>query len=35
MKRVCALCCDDPVCAEHVQLEERMARCDREGGEAV
>ena len=26
MKRVCALCCDDPVCAQHVQLEERMAR---------
>jgi len=26
MKRVCALCCDDPLCAQHVQLEERMAR---------
>ncbi len=25
MKRVCALCCDDPVCAQHVQLE-TMAR---------
>ena len=26
MKRVCALCCDDPDCSQHVQLEERMAR---------
>jgi cysteine synthase A len=25
VKRVCALCCDDPICAQHVQLEERLA----------
>ena len=24
--RVCELCCDDPICAQHVRLEERMAR---------
>jgi len=26
IKRVCALCCDDPECAEHAKMEEARAR---------
>jgi hypothetical protein len=31
MKRVCALCCDDPECSEHAKAEEERVRAQGRG----